>query len=205
MKFEACSALRTAVVLLALPWTIGSAVTFEGATPDQRGDPVDVFWSRLLGLCGQAFEGQLTEHPQGEDSMVGQRLVVHVRDCQAHWIRMPFQVGEDRSRTWVLTRVADRLELRHAHRHEDGTPSELTMYGGVTTNQGRPGEQYFPADERTRQIIEEALNNVWMIGIEPNQTLTYALWRVGTERAYRIEFDLRRPIDPPPPPWGWEG
>ncbi len=165
--------------------------------------PADEFWSNLEALCGQAFEGELIVHPEGENGFVDQRLIMHVRDCHENWIRIPFQVGDDRSRTWVLTRSGDQIELKHVHRHEDGTPDEQTMYGGSTTNQGRANEQYFPADEETRAVIEDAFSNVWVMRVYPGQTFTYGLWRLGTPRVFQIDFDLSEPVEAPPPPWGW--
>ena len=53
--------------------------------------------------------------------MMGQRLVMHVRDCSADEVRIPFWVGEDHSRTWVVTRTETGLRLKHDHRHEDGS------------------------------------------------------------------------------------
>ena len=31
---------------------------------------------------------------------------MHVRDCSERELRIPFHVGDDRSRTWVVTRTA---------------------------------------------------------------------------------------------------
>ncbi|RFF32009.1 hypothetical protein [Wenzhouxiangella sediminis] len=169
-----------------------------------RAEPVEDYWANLQALCGEAFEGELIEAPEGENGFAGKRLLMHVRECSEQRIRIPFVVGEDRSRTWVLTRHDDRIELRHDHRHEDGTPDEVTMYGGVSTNAGRPDVQYFPADERTRRTIEAAFSNVWMMRIEPGETFSYGLRRLGTSRVFRIDFDLSAPVDPPPAPWGWE-
>jgi hypothetical protein len=166
--------------------------------------PLDEYWRHLGALCGKAFEGELIEHPEGELGFVGHRLVMHVRDCSAERIRIPFFVGEDRSRTWVLTRRGDRLELKHDHRNDDGTPEEVTMYGGTSTNFGRANEQYFPADEQTREVIEAAFSNVWVMRVNPGETFTYGLWRLGTPRVFRVDFDLAAPIEPPEPPWGWE-
>lgn len=166
--------------------------------------PTDEFWAGLEGLCGQAFEGRLIESPEGEDGFVGQRLVMHVRECGEDVIRIPFVVGDDRSRTWVLTRKGDRTELKHDHRHEDGSHDEVTMYGGTTSNTGTAGAQYFPADQHTRELIESAFSNVWTMRIEPGKTFTYGLWRLGTPRVFRIDFDLAGPVEPPPAPWGWK-
>jgi hypothetical protein len=167
--------------------------------------PVDDYWDNLAALCGKSFAGKLIEHPKGENGFVGQELVMHVRDCSDERIRIPFMVGENRSRTWMLTRKQDRIELKHDHRHEDGTPEDVTMYGGTSTNQGRPQEQYFPADEETREVIEAAFSNVWVMRVHPEEKkFTYGLWRLGTPRVFQIDFDLSREIDAPEAPWGWE-
>ncbi len=165
--------------------------------------PLDEYWQNLQSLCGQAFAGELITHPEGEDDFVGQTLVMHVRDCTDARIRIPFMVGDNRSRTWVLTRTGDRLELKHDHRYPDGSEETSTMYGGTTTNAGRSHGQYFPADEQTGEVIEVAFSNVWVMRVHPGETFTYGLWRLGTPRVFQIDFDLTRPIDPPPAPWGW--
>jgi hypothetical protein len=166
--------------------------------------PADEFWDRLQTLCGQAFAGELVRHPEGEEGMVGRALIAEVRYCGPEEIRIPFHVGDDRSRVWVITRTADRLRLSHEHTHADGTPDDVTGYGGQATNAGRAGRQLFPADEATRGMIEPAFANVWSLDIEPGDRLVYGLRRLGTEREYRVEFDLSRPVASPPAPWGGE-
>lgn len=174
------------------------------ATSVASATPADEFWSALGELCGQAYEGAVIEEPEGEEGFSGQRLLMHVRECGDEVIRIPFMVGEDRSRTWVLTRKGDRIELKHDHRHEDGSHDEVTMYGGTSSNAGRAEEQYFPADEETRQTIEAAFSNVWVMRVVSGEKFTYGLWRLGTPRVFRIDFDLSEPVEPPPAPWGWE-
>jgi len=183
--------IRVVLLLVTLP-AVGLA------------DPVDDFWASLTSLCGQAFAGQVVEEPEGEDGFSGQQLVMHVRECSNERIRIPFMVGDDRSRTWVLTRQGDRIELKHDHRHEDGSHDEVTMYGGTTSNTGTAVAQYFPADQHTRELIEPAFSNVWTMRIEPGQSFTYGLWRLGTLRVFRIDFDLSEAVEPQPAPWGWE-
>ena len=57
------------------------------------------FWETLKTHCGKSFEGQITEGPANDDFR-GKRLVMHVRNCDENTIRIPFFVGENRSRTW---------------------------------------------------------------------------------------------------------
>jgi hypothetical protein len=188
------------VIMMRIPvLVIGLAL---GATA--YANPVDDYWAHLSSLCGKAFAGTLIQHPEGETGFVDQALRMHVRDCSAERIRIPFVVGDDLSRTWVLTRRGDRIELKHDHRHADGTPEESTLYGGTSTNRGRANEQYFPAGEQTRQVIEAAFSNVWVMRVYPGEKFVYGLWRLGTPRVFQIDFDLTREIEAPPAPWGWQ-
>jgi hypothetical protein len=129
-------------------------------------------------------------------------LVMHVRECAEDEIRVPFHVGENRSRTWVFTRTDGGLRLKHDHRHEDGTEDELTWYGGDTRDAGTAERQAFAADAHTAALLPEAATNVWTVEIVPGERYVYQLVREGTERRFRAEFDLTRPVPAPPAPWG---
>ena len=61
--------------------------------------PLDDFWTDLQALCGNAYAGELITEPEGEAGFAGQALAMHVRECGDGRIRIPFFVGEDRSRT----------------------------------------------------------------------------------------------------------
>jgi hypothetical protein len=137
------------------------------------------------------------------DTVMGrQALVMHVRGCAGDTIRIPFHVGENRSRTWVLTRTANGIRLKHDHRHEDGTADSVTQYGGDTREPGESGRQSFHADSLTASLISAARANVWTIEIVPGRSFAYALRREGSDRRFRAEFDLTAPVPAPPPPWG---
>jgi hypothetical protein len=165
--------------------------------PEQIG-----FWDDLRGLCGRAYEGRVVEAPPGDTVFAGKRLVMHVRECATDSMRIPFHVGEDRSRTWVLRRVPGAVRLKHDHRHADGHPDSVTWYGGDTREPGTRGRQEFPADAWTATLIPRAATNVWTIEIQPGRRFVYALRREGTDRRFRVEFDLTREVPAPPPPWG---
>ena len=160
------------------------------------------FWNTLQTLCGKSFEGQL-ELPENDEDFGGKQLVMHVRSCEDNVIKIPFFVGEDKSRTWVLTFEDDRIQLKHDHRHEDGSEDDVNMYGGKTTNSGQATIQTFPADQHTKTIIPAASTNIWWITLDDNQ-FTYNLRRLGTERVFRVSFDLTKTIETPEAPWGWE-
>ena len=168
-------------------------------------DPDADLADRLAALCGQAFEGVVTSEDPRDADFLGQRLVMHVRSCDADEIRAPFHVGEDRSRTWVITRLEDgRLRLKHDHRHADGEPDVLTMYGGETVDAAAGPSAAFPADAESRALFERegipaSMDNVWTMALE-DARFVYRLERPG--RLFEVAFDLTRPVDAPPAPWG---
>jgi len=166
------------------------------------GDPQARFWANLQTLCGGAWAGEVLEAPANDTTFAGHELVMHARVCEENRILIPFHVGEDRSRTWVLTRTADGIRLKHDHRHRDGSEDEVTQYGGDTAEAGSANRQEFPADEFTASLIPAAATNVWTVEIVPGDEFVYALRREGTDRRFRIRFDMDRPVDPPPAPWG---
>lgn len=161
--------------------------------------PAPTLWSELQSLCGQAFEGRMVEGTEPSDAAIARhRLVMHVRDCSANEIRIPFHVGENRSRTWVITPTGDGLRLKHDHRHEDGSADAVTQYGGDSAAAGGLSVD-FPADAFTGDLLPAAATNVWTMGVQPGRSFTYALVRAN--RRFRVEFDLTRPVPPPPAPW----
>lgn len=167
--------------------------------------PQDQFFANLSALCGQSFEGRVVTTDARDAAFASQRLVMHVRECSATEIRAPFHVGDDRSRTWVITRTGAGLRLKHDHRHQDGEEDVLTQYGGDTISEGTAARQEFPADEHSRalfiaQNIPLSAANIWAIEVHPGSAFVYELRREG--RHFRVEFDLTRPVAPPPPPWG---
>jgi len=183
-------------------------VALAGCASVVTPSPQAVFFQRLSTLCGQAFAGRIVADmppPKADDPFAGKPLVMHVRSCTADTIRIPFHVGEDRSRTWVLTRTPAGLRLKHDHRHADGSEDVLTQYGGDTNDVGTPSRRTFPVDAHSRALFTRegravSNTNVWALEIEPGRVFVYELSR--PQRLFRVEFDLGRPVTPPPAPWG---
>ena len=173
--------------------------------------PADAFLAAIATHCGKAYEGRIVANePKSAtpDPFEGQRLVMHVRGCAspASRIEIPFHVGDDRSRTWILTRTAGGLRLKHDHRHEDGTPDAMTMYGGDSASAGSAARQAFPVDAESiamfrRGGLNASVENTWAMVVHP-KAFVYELSRPNG-RLFRVEFDLTRPVAPPPTPWGW--
>lgn len=168
-----------------------------------QATPMDEFWNDLQKLCGKAFGGTVIAAPAGDTTFTGKELVMHVRSCEKKRIKIPFVVGDDLSRTWVLTKRKGRIELRHDHRHRDGKPDAVTMYGGWTTSVGMSTRQMFPADEQTVKVIAAAATNVWWIDLTAD-AFSYNLRRIGSDRYFSIKFDLTKPVSSPAAPWGWK-
>lgn len=159
------------------------------------------FWSPLTALCGRSFGGTLREAPAGDTTFANKQLVMHVQQCTEAEIRIPFHVGSNRSRTWILSRTNDGFRLKHDHRHQDGSADAITQYGGDTRGNHAGVRQRFFADSRTATLIPGAATNVWTVEVQ-GEKFVYALHREGTDRRFRIEFDLTRPVPTPPPSWG---
>ncbi|WP_255516417.1 hypothetical protein [Luteimonas suaedae] len=181
------------------------------ATPVDRLAPPDAFLARLARHCGQAFAGRIVANEPASpepDDFEGKSLVMHVRGCDdpARELQIPFHVGEDRSRTWLLTRTDTGLRLKHDHRHEDGSDDAVTLYGGDTAGAGTAQRQEFPVDAESIAMFEReglgaSVTNTWAMEIEPERRFLYELARPGG-RLFQVEFDLTTPVETPPAPWG---
>jgi len=169
----------------------------------QENNPTELFWNNLKEHCGKAYEGKLDESIKNDD-FSGKKLIMYVWECGDNSIKIPFYVGGDKSRTWVLTLEGNRIKLKHDHRHEDGSEDAITQYGGISTNSGSSEFQFFPADEETALLIPAAASNVWWITLSED-SFSYNLKRLGSERPqFTVKFDLTKPIEIPGAPWGAE-
>ncbi|HMO40885.1 MAG TPA: hypothetical protein PKC76_16520 [Saprospiraceae bacterium] len=162
------------------------------------------FWGALQQLCGKAYAGTVVAAPENDTTFANKDLVMHLRACADEEIRIPFFVGDDRSRTWVLRLMGERIQLKHDHRHEDGSPDAITMYGGIASNSGSDQLQIFPADQYTLDLLPGAAASVWWIELSPGEHFTYNLRRLGTERFFSVRFDLTQEVPEPAAPWGTE-
>lgn len=173
-----------------------SLITYaQGKTGAQQ------FWETLKLHCGKAYTGEVTAGLT--DDFKNGPLVMHISACEDGIIRIPFFVGEDKSRTWILKLQNDRILLKHDHRHQDGTPDKVTQYGGITNNSGQANIQVFPADQETVNMLPAASGNVWWITVDKD-FFTYNLRRIGSERVFTVKFDLSKPTTTPSAAWGWE-
>ncbi len=181
--------LRTAIALSL----------FATAALEAQAAP-DAFLDAIRAHCGKAYEGRIIDPQPADSAFATKTLVMHVREC-GDSVRVPFHVGDDHSRTWVFTRVPSGTRLKHDHRHADGTADSVTQYGGDAGPVQRANQMEFFADSFTVALIPTARTNVWTVGITADR-FVYQLRRTGTNRRFRVEFDLTKPVTPPPAPWG---
>ncbi len=204
---------------MRLPLTLAIALACSAcaSTSPAPVAPADAFLSAIAAHCGKAYAGRIvanTPKPTTPDAFEGKTLVMHVRGCDepASRIEIPFHVGDDHSRTWILTRTGAGMRLKHDHRHEDGSPDAVTMYGGDSATAGSASRQEFPVDAQSIAMFERegrsvSVENVWAMEIHPTM-FAYELARPRSAlnpegRLFRVEFDLTRPVATQPTPWGW--
>ncbi len=119
---------------------------------------------------------------------------MHLRDCTEDRVVIPLQVGEDRSRTWIVSRGEAGLRLTHIHRHADGVEDANSRYGGATVWAGEAWRQDFPADTFSIRMLPARSSQSWTLELRPGHSFDYSLHRVATGLRYRFRFDLARPL-----------
>jgi len=177
-----------------------------GCTATEPPSPEARYFERLSALCnGQAYAGKLVSTDAVDADFQTADMRMGPATCDGNTILIPFAVGEDRSRTWVMTRTLDGVRLKHDHRHRDGTEDAVTQYGGDSNDNGSVGAQDFPTDAETKDLfaregLDVSIQNIWRVEITPGEQFTYQMSR--PERLFRVEFDLTQPVEAPPPTWG---
>jgi hypothetical protein len=165
-------------------------------------------WDAVQDRCGQAFAGKIISNAAADDAGRAEEIIMHLSECSDTVIRIPLHVGDNHSRTWILTKLDSGFELRHDHRHEDGSEDAVSQYGGASRSDISALRQEFPADAQTKAVFDAAdisvsNANVWAMEYnEFRESLTYEMARPN--RDFRIEFSLGAPVPTPPAAWGQE-
>ena len=185
--------------------TFSSSAAFAKQAPLVSIPTHDTFFSSIAQYCDKAFEGKVVVDNQ-PSSAFEEKLVMFVRKCDQAELQIPFYVGDNASRTWIIKKTGSGLSLKHDHRLKDGTDDPVTMYGGHTQGAGYNQIQSFPVDRYSKELfthqgLPQSITNTWQIYIYP-EMFSYRLVREGRE--FRVDFDLTKPILPPPAPWGYE-
>ena len=152
--------------------------------------PAEAFWQQLSLHCGMQYQGVMVSDDEVDADFASANMLARFEQCSASEIRVPFWVGDDKSRTWVFTRQGETIEFRHEHRHSDGSFDEVTGYGGFGESTGVNGQLDFPADEQTKAVFNAtgltvSLVNVWTVESSAEQ-FVYQLKRPN--RFFRVEF-----------------
>jgi len=176
--------------------------------PSPAFSPDIQFMKSMSEMCGKAFEGQLVSTDEVDASFAAEKIVMHVRDCSPYELKIPLHVGDNRSRTWIITRTDDGLRLKHDHRHDDGHADEVTMYGGDSPVASLRTVFAFPADDFSKAMFDEtgipdSKQNTWVIELSDDQSV-FAYQMSRPNRMFRLEFDLSKRVETPPPAWGHE-
>lgn len=197
--------MKRNMILNKTIWTSVGALALMSASVTAQ-TVQDDFFGALSTHCDKAFLGKVASKDSADKDMSEQKLVMHVRECSDTELKIPFHVGEDRSRTWVITKTATGLRLKHDHRHKDGSPDAVTFYGGETPagELGSTIAQSFPVDAESIENfkangLDKSVTNVWHLYISP-EIFTYRLSR--DDRDFRVDFDLTKPVEVPEAPWG---
>ncbi len=177
----------------------------------------DSYWTEISQLCGQTLYGKMVSNEAVDADMAGRPMRMTVASCSDTEIRIPFHVGPlqvggkwDTSRTWVLRKTAKGIQLKHDHRHEDGTPDAVTNYGGESVRgaycatAASAGTIDFPVDAESianfrANGLDKSVTNVWSIGVkgdgcprsvsDDGPKFEYILKRTGeNSRYFKVEF-----------------
>jgi len=152
------------------------------------------FFQRLKALDGKRFAGSMVFPADKPDHEMNKPMMIHFQVKSQDEIRVPFRVGDNASRTWVLRLSPEGLLLKHDHRLPDGSPDPINLYGGWALPGGVAGGQMFPADEETSKMLPAASTNCWMLWLSPDgKTLSYYLER-SFEPRFQATFDLSKPL-----------
>lgn len=182
-----------------------TSLSLAGPAPLVSIPTHNAFFNAIAKHCGKAFAGEVV-FDNDPSAAFDAPLVMHVRSCSESQLQIPFHVGDNASRTWLITKTGSGLSLKHDHRKQDGSDDPLTMYGGHTLDAGFANVQSFPADQYSKELfvakeIPQSIGNTWQMFVYDN-SFTYRLVRQGRE--FRVKFDLTKPIDLPVTPWGYE-
>lgn len=165
--------------------------------PKASSTQADRFFEHFSAHCGQSFAGKLVAGDDIDAAFAKADMRAHVAVCDKQRIEIKFDVGEDRSRTWIISKVGEGLRLKHRHMLKDGSEDSVSQYGGDTVDAGSALRQQFPVDAFSKNMFTRegravSNTNVWAFDIMPRHSFTYELSRPN--RLFRVQFDLTKPL-----------
>ena len=151
------------------------------------------FMDNLRDLCGNSYPGEVIQ-PQPAPEGFTDPMVAHITDCGENYVNIPFHIGDNETRTWMLTQSEGALLFKHDHRNPDGTPDGLTNYGGWASDLGSEFRQSFPADPETIAMRDGLESHTWRFEFsEDLSTLSYSLY-LYDDLYFLADFDLTEAI-----------
>lgn len=192
-------------MLLLIQVLSTTAIALSTPAPLVSIETHDAFFNAIAKHCGKAYRGKVV-FDNDPSPAFDAPLIMHVRTCTDSQLHIPFHVGDNASRTWIITKTGSGLSLKHDHRQPDGSNDAQTMYGGHTIDAGFNQVQSFPADQYSKELfvnkgIAQSIGNTWQMYIYQD-SFTYRLIRQGRE--FRVKFDLSKAVELPVSPWGYE-
>lgn len=178
-------------------------------TPDEAAEEYEIapeqltFWENLQEHCGNAYEGKLADATPYYESFDADEIIINFRECTDTLTHISLHLDDDHSRNLLITKQPGTLQLKHDHRHDDGTEDEITQYGGLANSPGLETRQIFYADDHTAEILPMREDNFWFIDLMNDETLAYGVHWPKQGHSIRMEFDISQPVKPPPTPWGY--
>ena len=107
------------LVKIVFSAALALAVTTSSYAQDPTNKPLGetgtqkAVFENLKKMCGRRFAGETQFPPDPNHPMAGKKLVMSVDSCTDRELRIPFLVGEDKSRTWILTLSEKGLLFKH--------------------------------------------------------------------------------------------
>lgn len=196
----------TALGLVACGGDRAPAEATDGSTSASTSEAASSLFDHLETYCDQAFAGRVAiNEPADPDPAYQQSPVLSIR-CVGPYRILAVSFGDDRSRSMLLSKDRAGLQgLRHLHNHPDGSPQELTEYGGYA-HQGQTSAErvVFPATQESvvkfqNLGLEARADSVWTVSLEGSASLVYDAKASGWQ--LQLVFDLQKPVPAPPLPW----
>jgi len=154
----------------------------------------DDFFGNFMPICGNSYRGEEVYFDSIMTTWKPDEIIMHVNYCSELQVRISLQKGNDHSGTWILTKHEQGLLFKHDHRYEDGTPHEITNYGGFAIVGGTPLKQVFPAHEYEFAMWPKFSYNEWTLEFNEEKTVfSYSLRKAG-KLLFQVDFDLSNPL-----------
>lgn len=155
------------------------------------GQSSDDFFDNLKSLKNKKVYGKAIYMPDTikANDFWGKELSFTVQQFSDSELRIPFNVGENKTRTWILKKTGNGIQLKHDHRHPDGSQDSITNYGGDSEpGAGTALIQYFPADKFTANLIPSASSNRWILEFSPDKKRFWYILERNNSLRFKAEF-----------------